>query len=354
MQWYNGSVYVGVFGSVVCRLDENTGEKILDYQAPASSNIAWKGTPGFVVADGKVFATSDGIAVFDADSGGLYWTIEQPFNYPWMPYPQPALGELSGSASPSNYIYIVYGGRVDANNGNMLWNTGNHVASNYIVTDNKVIFWNFWINQASPDNILCVDASSGKTLWQFNSGIPIYQPTVYDGFLLLPRTDGNIYALRLLDGSLAWIAQGDSKGMMKGNNLPAYAKSFSDPLVSRIVVDPQTNIATWGFLITQHQINGTNGNDLYVGDFSSMMLSNGTILRKTSVQASGSIGSGANLGLALGEKDLYLTAGNDLWTIDKSSGNSTLIQHYKSSTGPIVSSNNKVNVAADLYLSAYE
>jgi eukaryotic-like serine/threonine-protein kinase len=353
-QWYNGSVYVGVFGSVVYRLDENTGEKILTYQAPAASNIAWKGTPDFVVADGKVFAVSgDGIAVFDAKSGGPYWTIGGLFNYPFYPYPQPTLGELSSSANPSNYIYILYGGRVDANNGNMLWNTGNHVASNYIIIDNKVIFWNFWVNQANPDNILCVDASSGKTLWQFNSGIPIYQPTVYGGFLLLPRTDGNIYALRLLDGSLAWTAQGDSKAMMEGNNLPANAKSFSDPSVSRIVVDPQTNIATWGFLITQHQINGTNGNDLYIGDFSSIMLSNGTILRKTSIQANGSISNGASLGLALGEKDLYLTAGTDLWTIDKSSGNSTLIQHYESSAGPIASNNNRVYVAADLYLSAY-
>ena len=354
-QVYNGSVYVGAFGSVVYRLDENTGEKILSYQAPAASNIAWKGTPSFVVADGKVFAISgDGIAVFDANSGGLYWTIGGLFNYPFYPYPQPTLGELNSSATPSNYIYILYGGRVDANNGEMLWNTGNHVASNYIVIDNKVIFWNFWIDQANPDNILCVDASSGKTLWQFNSGIPIYQPTVYDGFLLLPRTDGNIYALRLLDGSLAWKAQGDSKGMMKGNNLPAEAKSFSDPSVSPIVIDSQANIATWGFLITQHQINGTNGNDLYVGEFSSIALSNGTILRTSNVQANGTISNGASLGLTSGEKELYLTAGNDLWTIDKATGDSTLIQHYDQSIGPIISSNRTVYVATDLYLSAYK
>jgi outer membrane protein assembly factor BamB len=145
-QVYNGSVYVGVFGSVVYRLDENTGVKILSYQAPAASNTAWKGTPIFVVADGKVFATSsDGIAVFDANSGGLYWTIGGLFNYPFYPYPQPTLGELNGSENPSNYIYILYGGRVDANNGKMLWNTGNHVASNYIISENKVIFWNFWL-----------------------------------------------------------------------------------------------------------------------------------------------------------------------------------------------------------------
>ena len=354
VQVYNGSVYVGIFGSVVYRLDENTGEEILSYQAPASSNIAWKGTPSFIVADGKVFAVSDGIAVFDANSGGLYWTIEEPFNYPWLPYPQPTLGNLSGSANPSNYIYILYGGRVDANNGNMLWNTGNHVAANYIITDDKVIFWNYWIDSSQPNNILCVDASSGRTLWQFNSEIPVYQPTVYDGFLLLPRTDGTIFALRLVDGSLAWQAQCDSKDMMNGNNLPASAKSFSEPSVSPIVVDSQTNIATWGFLVTQHQINGINGNDLYVGEFSSIALSNGTILRTSNIQTNGTISNGASLGLAPGEKMLYLTAGNDLWTINKVSGNSTLIQRYGSSTGPIILNNSTVYIATDLYLSAYK
>jgi outer membrane protein assembly factor BamB len=355
VQVYNGSVYVGGFGSVVYRLDENSGEKILSYQAPAASNIAWKGTPSFVVADGKVVAMSgDGIAVFDANSGGLYWTIGGLFNYPFYPYPQPTLGELSRSANPSNYIYILYGGRVDANNGKMLWNTGNHVATNYIITENKVIFWNFWIDQAHPNNILCVDASSGRTLWQFNSGISIYQPTIHDGFLLLPRTDGTIYALRILDGSLAWKAQCDSQGMMKGNNLPAEAKSFSAPSVSPIVVDAQTNIATWGFLVTQHQINGTNGNDLYVGEFSSIALLNGTIVRTSKVQTNGTISNGASLGLAPGEKELYLAAGKDLWAIDKASGNPTLIQDYESSTGPIILYNNTVYIATDLYLSSYK
>ena len=355
IQVYNGSVYVGAFGSVVYRLDENTGEKILSYQAPAASNAAWKGTPSFVVADGKVFAVSgDGIAVFDANSGGLYWTIGGLFNYPFYPYPQPTLGELSSSAKPSNYVYILYGGRVDANNGNMLWNTGNHVATNYMIIDNKVIFWNFWIDQQQQKMILCVDASSGHTLWQYNSGISVNQPTVHNDLILLPRTDGNIYALRLVDGSLAWKTQSDSKGMMKGNNLPAEAKSFSDPSVSSIVVDAKTNMATWGFLITQHQINGTNGNDLYVGEFSCIDLSNGTILRTSNIQTNGSISNGASLGLAYGEKVLYLTAGNDLWTIDKASGNSTLIKRYGSSTGPIVLNNGTVYVAADLYLSAFK
>ena len=354
VQAYNGSVYVGIFGSVVYRLDENTGEKILSYQAPAHSNIAWKGTPGFIVADGKVFASSDGIAVYDANSGGLYWTIEESFNYPWMPYPQPTLGELSSSAKPSNYVYILYGGRVDANNGQMLWNTGNHVATNYIITENKVIFWNFWIDQAHQNTILCVDASSGQTLWHFDSEIPVYKPTVYDGFLLFARTDGNLYALRLVDGSLAWKAQDDSKGMMKGNNLPADAKSFSDPSVSPVVVDSQANMVTWGFLITQHQINGTNGNDLYVGEFSVMDLSNGTILRTSNIQTNGTIGNGGTLGLASGEKVLYLTAGTDLWTVNKASGNAALVQRYEHSTAPMILNNNTVYIATDLYLSAYK
>jgi outer membrane protein assembly factor BamB len=63
VQVYEGSVYVGSSGSVVDRLNETDGSIIRSYQAPAHSNLGWKGWPGFTVADGKVFAASDGIAV---------------------------------------------------------------------------------------------------------------------------------------------------------------------------------------------------------------------------------------------------------------------------------------------------
>lgn len=354
VQVYNGSVYVGIFGSVVYRLDENTGEKILSYQAPAHSNLAWKGTPGFAVADGKVFASSDGIAVYDVNSGGLYWKIENTFYYPWTPPPQPTLGELSSSAKPSNYVYILQGARVDANNGKRLWDTGNYLAANYVITENKVVFWNFWTDSAHPNTILCVDASSGRTLWRFNAGIPVYQPAAYNGLLLFAATDGSLYALKLVDGSLAWKTPVDTKGMMKGNNLPAEAKSFSEPSVSPVVVDIKTNMATWGFLVTQHQINGINGNNLYVGVVCSLDLSNGTISRTSNIQANGTINDGAGLGLAPGDKVLYLTAGLDLWTIEKASGDATLIQHYEHFTAPIILSNKTVYIATDLYLSAYK
>ena len=77
-------------------------------------------------------------------------------------------------------------------------------------------------------------------------------------------------------------------------------------------------------------------------------------MRTSDIQTNGTISNGAALGLASGEKVLYVTAGNDLWTMDKASGNSTLIQHYYSSAGPIILSNNTVYIAADLYLSAYK
>jgi outer membrane protein assembly factor BamB len=173
---------------------------------------------------------------------------------------------------------------------------------------------------------------------------------VGSGLLLFGATDGNLFALNLADGTLNWKTLVDSQGMIDGNNLPADAKSFSDPAISPIVVDNQTGTVTWGFLITQRQIGGIIGENLYTGVFCSIDLSNGDILKTSKFQTNCTTDN-TGIGLAPGKSVFYLTAGLDLWIIDKATGIPTLIEHYEHYTIPVLN-NNIVYLAADLHLSA--
>ncbi|MBM4028128.1 MAG: hypothetical protein FJ280_22450, partial [Planctomycetes bacterium] len=60
---------------------------------------------------------------------------------------------------------------------------------------------------ARPDahTLYALDASSGKTLWEFTAGGRIDSPpTIYQGLVLLGSKDGRAYCLRASDGRLVW------------------------------------------------------------------------------------------------------------------------------------------------------
>jgi hypothetical protein len=53
--------------------------------------------------------------------------------------------------------------------------------------------------------VWCLDANSGKFLWDFTTGARIdSSPTLYCGLVLFGSTDGWVYCLRAVDGELAW------------------------------------------------------------------------------------------------------------------------------------------------------
>ena len=297
-QVFEGSVYAGSAASMVFRLNETNGKVITYYPAPATSSFAVKGQAGFILGDGKVFALNEGIAVYDMDSGGLYWQIR--FTGAGSVY---TLGELGTSETDRlGYVYVFGGSRLDVNNGETLWDAGGWADGNLVV-DDRVILWNFRSNVDQPFMIRCVDALAGQTLWDFETGIPVYkEPVVYGGLLLFGTPDGYLYALNLDDGSLAWKTLVDVDGWMGGNNLPAEAKSLSDPSASSIVVDNETGLGFWGFLVTQRQIEGVNGDNLYVGRFCSFDLSTGNISRTTVVQTGCTVNDNG-VALALGEDE---------------------------------------------------
>ncbi len=336
---YQGSVYVSHAG--VYRLNETNGKIMKHYDAASYLN---KGKSSFTLGDGKIFVEKDGLAVYDVDSGGLYWM--KVLEGAYASYSTFVMGEL-GTAETNRlgYVYIRYGARLDVNSGKTLWDMERHSAV-YLVVDDRVVFWNF------ANRIHCVDAAFGQTLWDFDPGSPVYEPVVYGGLLVFGASDGYLYALDLADGSLAWKTQVDIDGWIEGNNLPAEAKSLSDPSASSIVVDGQTGLGVWGFLVTQRQVEGINGDNLYVGVFCSFDLSNGNISRTTIVQNSCTLNDN-DVVLAPSQSALLLRAGLDLWTIDRATFNPTQIQHLENPIVGPVSSDGKVYIASNRYLSAY-
>jgi outer membrane protein assembly factor BamB len=354
-QVYEGSVYVSGAGSMVYRLDETDGSIIRSYQAPAHSNMGWKGQPAFTVADGRVFVEgADGLAVYDVDSGGLYWEIYDTWYPTWYSQPEITLGELgSNETTRGGYVYIFRGARLDVNNGERLW--GHWYSLPYgpsMVVDGKVVFWNYWSGSDQLNMIHCVDAAFGRTLWDFEMGFAVYEPVVYGGLLVFGASDGYLYALDLDDGSLAWKIMVDVDGWIGGNNLPAEAKSLSAPSASSIMVDDETGLGVWGFTVTQRQVDGVNGDNLYVGRFCTVDLSNGDIVGTTVVQNSSTLDDNEVV-LAPGESALFLRTGMDLWTLDRATFNPTQIQHLETPIVGPVSSDGRVYIISNLHLSAY-
>ena len=338
---YEGKLYFGSKGSIVYRLDPTTGNKEMEYAAPVSSSYRSKSAPDFFVADGKVFAEADGTAVYDANTGELLWE-------------RPAYGEFvltdAGLSEPeSDYVYMYSSWRISANNGSILWKSSFGADEPAIVAGNKVIFWNsdpLWVS-GEDQTIICVNTSSGETFWSFDVGAPAFQPTEYNGLLLFGAADGNFYALHTENGSVAWKTSIESQNIMNSAILPA---------ISPVIVDPETQNVLWSFVGTRVNL-GASEQVQYVGIICNLDLETGNLEYTNQFVGNGSISKAPPktplLGLAYLNGTLYLTAADDLWLLDQSTGNPLGTRHFEHYLLDPIAYRTRVYIAADLFLFAY-
>jgi outer membrane protein assembly factor BamB len=62
-----------------------------------------------------------------------------------------------------------------------------------------------WFGSSSDDRVVCLDAASGKTLWQFITDGPVrLAPCVADERVYFGSDDGNAYCLDAMSGELIW------------------------------------------------------------------------------------------------------------------------------------------------------
>jgi len=65
-----------------------------------------------------------------------------------------------------------------------------------------------FVARVDAGQVCCLDAATGKTLWDFMSGGRVdSSPTYYQGRLIFGSADGGVYCLRASDGALAWRFQ---------------------------------------------------------------------------------------------------------------------------------------------------
>lgn len=340
---YDGKPYYGSRGSVVYRLDPNTGSQELSYEAPVSSSYRSKAGPDFFVADGKVFATADGIAVYNADDGELFW--ERPFNVIGI-----TLGNASASTPEIDYVFMRSSSRVNPNNGSRLWDVKGRHSEPLVITQSQVIFWNYDANNsAGGQTVLSVNASSGEPLWSFDVGAPVFQPTEHNGFLFFGTYDGDFYALDAQNGTVGWKTSVDPQNIM-------HRQMFS--AVSPVVIDSETQSVLWSYTCNQLDLGMAGGQVQYVGVICNLDLNTGELEYTNQFQGNGTITNETNatplLGLASLNDTIYLTAGTDLWILDQSTGNSLGMRHFEHYLHAPVAYRTRVYFATDLFLFAYE
>ena len=366
---YNGAVYAATAGGVVVSLDENTGKVLSQFQAPVSSSFGQKTPPrSFSVAGGFVFVSSDGLATYNASTGRLLWEVQSPslaippFSIPQTGAVWPLEDKVFLAAGESYLGYSVdnfY--RINPENGSALWYAPGYSSSPALYYQGQVILWNDGSTSQGGQTVVSVDASSGSTLWTFDVGSSIYQPVASNGLLLFGASDGNFYALRLANGTLAWKTPFDPQNYMATYN-------SVQPIISPVQVDSQNQEIFWGFMVVKSGPAQPYGSEQYVGAICSLNMTNGQIVWTNQISYNGYISntltssSVATLGLAVCNNTLYLTAssdpnymtsGGDLWQISESTGTVLGTQYFYHYVLPPVEADNKVFVAADLYLLSY-
>jgi outer membrane protein assembly factor BamB len=343
---YNGRLFATEEGGTVVRLNINSGTAEMSYEAPPAGINDYKRLPTFFVADGKVFASNAGTAAFDEETGQKLWT------HSYMG----SQIENTAKLPPSNYAYIQQDSnvlsRIDPINGSFIWNF-NYAMGGTILTEDKIVIFDYSTNWSFPQKdfaILCLDRISGKQLWRVDTTAAVFQPTVNDGLLLFGSRDGYFYALNMTDGSLEWKSFIDNSHLIQSYNQLNETRQLNSPLTTTPpLVDTSNQRVYWNLF--SGGVYDTN--DIHSSAVFSLNLKNGNLEWSTSI-ANSSIAQVYGQGMVLLNNKLFITGRNGVLCLDASTGSllwQRQFDHYV--LNPVVA-DNKVYIAADLYLIAYK
>ena len=341
---YGDKVYVGCRDSVVKRLDINTGKVELSYQAPVWTSYATKNSPSdFFVADEKLFTIQNGIAVYIESTGELLWKTNMM-----------GVVEMGNVSVPeSDYIFIRGLSRVNPNNASIIWSISGRSGGTTEVTQGKVLFWNY--NPAgSPDeakDLLCVNASSGEEVWRFYVGARTFQPIVSNGVVLFGAEDGYLYSVDFEGGTLNWRTFVDDQNLIETFNNYTEVESVAICMsAASVQVDSQNKRVFWSLIV------GYNGDDNYNGTVWALDFLAGSRIWTLPVINNESVFTNyaAFTSITLSKNLLYVTEHSDLYCLDANTGVIKFRKNFEHYVLPPVVADDKVFVAADLWLIAYE
>lgn len=211
----------------------NSYENVLRPENVSNLTVRWNYVTGFsvynspAISDGVVYAGSDSLYAFNADTGVLFWT------YPVPASDTPAVdggvvyvgsgdgnvyaldartGALQWKFPVANFdadgltvadgvVYVGGGGNVyalDAKTGTQRWkyNAGGDLVHSPAVA-NGIVY-------VGTLNLLALNAKTGALLWTFESGQVFSSPAVSGGVVYVGSGDGNLYAVDASSGLFLW------------------------------------------------------------------------------------------------------------------------------------------------------
>jgi len=350
----DGRVCGGTGYATVGGLDEASGQSLWSFHTP--QDLGKQAPESISIVDGRVVATGRfgmgfSITVHNVTDGQLIWeafpytvgniTNERDWSVSGFPLGGvPFEGNsIFASNSDSSGTYIF---KLDADNGNILWRANTSRAGSVLaIYKEQVVI-------QSGNLIFSLNKNSGSAVWNYDVGTSIYQPTAtYNGLLLFGASDGNFYALHLIDGTLAWKTHVDSE------NFLALINSDNHLTVYPTQVNPQNDRIFYAFAITEQLgTSSENKHDRYIGFVTCLNLATGDRTWTTKFETAG-LFYDTPVGLVVNKNTVYLTSNTSLWTFTASTGNTLGVQNYDHYVLPPVILDDKVFVAADLHLTAY-
>jgi outer membrane protein assembly factor BamB len=363
----NGKVYCGTWNDHVDALDEATGRFLWSFQG------IWVTYPGHpippysvIVKDNRVYSITDAVSVHDATTGAFLWQAAP--GETGTPTPSYGFGNitdfktwsvggylLTGNTFDGDYVYATGGDKysnmsffkLNTNNGAIVWRSSvtwddgiriggvNYTPNVWAVSQDQVIIENTLIVHV----LFSLNATSGEELWSLNLDQPVYSPVVYGNLMLYGSADGNLNALNMGNGTIAWKTKIDPQ------NLFSFVNNTNPAQTSRILIDSPNQRLFWSFGVKQSE---TSGN--YTVTVFSLDLTSGKVTWSKQIDATGLAYATLDL---FGSHNIYLKGDASLWIFNESTGD--LVQHMQFEhyvLAPIVAGN-ETFVAADLQLSAY-
>ncbi len=337
IEFYQNNVYTGSVGGIVNKLDKDSGKLLAQFPAPVSSSIGSKSAPEFYLANNKLFTISDGVAVYDKETEELLI---------WAPTPfvDRNLGNSSFYAPESEYVFIYGNSRFNPNNGSFHWHLQGSHSPHLVINQEQVIFWNYNPTHYDPGKFIhSANSSTGETLWSYNVESSVFQPTNCNDLLLFASVEGYFHAINITDGSLIWRKHIDTENLLSNDDFASTEVLDASP----VYVDSKDQRLYWGFVFDNEPQGETYCLDISTGDiiWTEQFQTNGSIARESLPDL---------VGLASLKNTLFFTANNHLWTFNKQIGNLTDTRIFDHYILPPVEYDDKVFIAADLFLFAYE
>lgn len=156
--------------------------------------------PGITVAQGRVYLSyATEVFALNPDNGTMIWRYPEKPNAKVMYYAPSGLTS-DGILVVGDYQHTIHGLNADTGVQTWTYQTGNRIVAAPLVVEDLVLV------PSTDGNLYALD-SKGTLIWKFTTDSSLWaQPAFYDGVIYLSAMDHKMYALSIKDGSQLWSA----------------------------------------------------------------------------------------------------------------------------------------------------